>query len=187
MHFERCRQNPLLTPTGGYEPTDRRDPYVFYNEAEQRWWMLIAARLDKGPRWRRGCIVLATSEDLLDWSLEARPLYVPGTTYCPECPEMWTAGGRWYLVFSRFSEDVGTIYRLADSPRGPFRAPAHDGLGGRRWYAARSTFDSLLESEISIHPEDGGSVALDGPPGVVLNPILVQTLAVALHELMTTV
>jgi beta-fructofuranosidase len=138
VHFERRKQNPLLTPTEGYEATDWRDPYVFYNDAEQRWWMLIAARLDRGPKWRRGCIVLATSGDLLDWRVEAEPLYVPGTTYCPECPEIWTANGRWYLVFSRFSEDVGTIYRVADSPRGPFRAPAHDALGGRRWYAAKS-------------------------------------------------
>jgi beta-fructofuranosidase len=138
VHFERSGANPLVTPTAGYEPVDWRDPYVFYNDAEQRWWMLIAARLERGPKWRRGCVVLATSENLWDWSVEPEPLYVPGTTYCPECPEMWAADGRWYLIFSRFSEDVGTIYRVADSPRGPFRVPAHDALGGRRWYAAKS-------------------------------------------------
>jgi beta-fructofuranosidase len=138
VHFERHGQNPLITPIAGYEAVDWRDPYVFYNEAERRWWMLIAARLDHGPKWRRGCIVLATSENLIDWDVEPDPLYVPGTTYCPECPEMWTAGGRWYLVFSRFSEDVGTIYRVADSPRGPIRVPVDDALGGRRWYAAKS-------------------------------------------------
>ena len=75
--------------------------------------MLIAARLDHGPKWRRGCIVLATSQNLLEWDVESNPLYVPGTTFCPECPEMWAAGGHWYLVFSRFSEDVGTIYRVS--------------------------------------------------------------------------
>ena len=138
VHFERHRRNPLIKPIAGYEAIDWRDPYVFYNEAEQLWWMLIAARLDRGPKWRRGCIALATSDILLDWEVEPEPLYVPGTTFCPECPEMWTAGGRWYLVFSRFSEDVGTIYRMADSPRGPFRAPVDDALGGRRWYAAKS-------------------------------------------------
>ena len=98
--FERHERNPLITPIAGYDAVDWRDPYVFYNEAERRWWMLIAARLDRGPKWRRGCIVLATSENLLDWDVEPNPLYVPGTTYCPECPEMWTAGGWWYLVFS---------------------------------------------------------------------------------------
>ena len=136
--FERHGRNPLIAPIAGYDAIDWRDPYVFYNEVERCWWMLIAARLDRGPKWRRGCVVLATSENLLDWEVQPKPLYVPGTTFCPECPEMWTAGGRWYLVFSRFSEDVGTIYRVADSPRGPFRVPADDALGGRRWYAAKS-------------------------------------------------
>jgi beta-fructofuranosidase len=138
LHFERHERNPLITPIQGYEAIDWRDPYVFYNEADRCWWMLIAARLDQGPKWRRGCIVLATSDNLLDWAVEPKPLYVPGTTFCPECPEMWTIGGRWYLVFSRFSEDVGTIYRVADTPRGPFRIPADDALRGRRWYAAKS-------------------------------------------------
>ncbi|HEY0119869.1 MAG TPA: glycoside hydrolase family 32 protein [Cellulomonas sp.] len=136
--FRRHDANPLLLPVPGYEPVDWRDPYVFFNADEGRWWMLIAARRAHGPQWRRGVIVLATSDDLLHWSVEPEPLYDPGTTYCPECPELWPLDGRWYLVFSRFSEDVGTVYRVADSPRGPFRTPERDALGGRRWYAAKS-------------------------------------------------
>ena len=47
------------------------------------------------------------------------------------------------------------------------------------------TFDSLLDTEISAHSEDGGTVTRDGPLGVVLNPVSVQALAMALHELTT--
>ena len=47
------------------------------------------------------------------------------------------------------------------------------------------TFDRLLHSEISAHSEDGGTVTLDGPLGIVLNPVSVQALAMALHELTT--
>lgn len=139
VHFTKHAANPLVAPPAWCEPVDWRDPYVFWNDEEQCWWMLIAARLADGPPWRRGCIVLATSSDLVRWTVEDEPLYAPGTTYCPECPELWPDdAGRWHLVYSRFSEEVGTVTRVADSPRGPFREPERPDLGGRRWYAAKS-------------------------------------------------
>jgi two-component system, chemotaxis family, CheB/CheR fusion protein len=45
------------------------------------------------------------------------------------------------------------------------------GLLSRGQLGEGVTFDNLLESEISIQPEDGGSVTLDGPLGVVLNSV----------------
>jgi len=100
--------------------------------------MVIAARRNVGPHWRRGCLALATSPDLETWSLEPEPLYEPGNTFCPECPEIFRLGTTWYLVYSRFSENAATIYRTAESLRGPWRTPRHDALEGRRWYAAKS-------------------------------------------------
>lgn len=138
VHFVKSDSNPLILPVDGCEPVDWRDPYVFWNDLEGRYWMLIAARRIEGPRWRRGVVILATSDDLQEWTVEREPLYEPGSTFCPECPEMWTLDGRWYLVYSRFSEQAGTVYRVADNPRGPFRIPERDELGGRRWYAAKS-------------------------------------------------
>lgn len=137
--FAKHEANPLVPPTPNCEPVDWRDPYVFWNADEGKWWMLIAARLNAGPYWRRGCIMLATSKDLVSWDVEPEPFYAPGTTYCPECPELWQAeDGRWHLVFSRFSEEVGTVSRVADSARGPYREPPRPDFGGRRWYAAKS-------------------------------------------------
>lgn len=138
VEFERHPGNPLLLPAPGCEAVDWRDPYVFFNREEGRWWMLIAARRADGPRWSRGCIMLAVSDDLLTWQVEPEPFYAPGDTFCPECPELWEYDGRWYLVFSRFSERVGTIVRVGDTSRGPFRVPIREELGGRRWYAAKS-------------------------------------------------
>jgi beta-fructofuranosidase len=124
VHFQKNPANPILRPTSQFEMVDWRDPFLLWNEEEQAYWMLIACRLRTGPKWRRGCIALATSPDLIRWSVEPSPLYAPMNTYCPECPEcpkLFELKGHWYLVYSRFSEDAATIYRMADNPRGPWR------------------------------------------------------------------
>ncbi len=132
-------RNPVLRPDSSvYEPGDWRDPYVFFNPVEDLYWMVVAARRNVGPHWRRGCLALATSPDLETWTLEPEPLYEPGNTFCPECPEIFSIGTTWYLVYSRFSENAATVYRTSESPRGPWRTPPHDTLDGRRWYAAKS-------------------------------------------------
>lgn len=138
VRFQKDPANPILRPTSQFEPIDWRDPFLLWNEKEQVYWMLIACRLRAGPKWRRGCIALATSPDLITWSVEAAPFYAPMNTYCPECPELFELKGRWYLVYSRFSEDAATIYRMADNPRGPWRIPDRETFDGRRWYAAKS-------------------------------------------------
>lgn len=125
------------------EDIDFRDPYVFWNDAESTHWMIVATRLKDGPYWSRGCIALLRSSNLEDWEMAPEPLYQPNDMFCPECPEIFTLGnGKWYLVYSRFhAPDAGTVYRIADSPYGPFRIPrdgSHGRLDGRRWYAAKS-------------------------------------------------
>lgn len=126
------------------EDIDFRDPFVFYNRAESQYWMLIASRLSSGPsHWTRGCVALLKSSDLDEWTFSPEPLYSPNDMFCPECPELFSLpNGKWYLVYSRFhAPDAGTVYRVAESPYGPFRVP-RDGSGGRldgrRWYAAKS-------------------------------------------------
>lgn len=130
--------NPVIAPmTELYEKLDWRDPYVFYNEEDENYWILISARRLDMPVTRRGCIVLYRSKNLKDWTYYG-PIYSPGHTNCPECPEMYKMGGHWYLSYSRFSEFVNTIYRVSESPFGPWRKPKKDGIGGRRFYAAKS-------------------------------------------------
>jgi len=127
----------ILPATELYESLDWRDPYAFRNEDDGRYWLLLSGRKRGGPAGRRGCVILYRSDDLVGWKHHG-PLYEPYHTNCPECSEMWKMGGKWYLSYSRFSEFVQTIYRIADSPFGPWRTPKRDGIGSRRFYAAKS-------------------------------------------------
>lgn len=134
-------ENPVITPMIElYEKLDWRDPYVFYNEEDENYWILISARKLDMPATRRGCIVLYRSKDLVNWEYYG-PVYAPGHTNCPECCEMYKIGDNWYLSYSRFSEFVNTVYRVSKSPFGPWRKPKKDGIGGRRFYAAKSMAD----------------------------------------------
>lgn len=133
--------NPVITPMVElYEKLDWRDPYVFYNEEDRRYWILLSARRLDMPVTRRGCVVLYRSDDLVNWEYYG-PIYSGGHTNCPECPEMYKIGDNWYLSYSRFSEFGNTIYRISRSPFGPWRKPKKDGIGGRRFYAAKSMQD----------------------------------------------
>lgn len=129
---------PVIVPIEEhYELIDWRDPYVFYNADEGCWWMLIAGRKNKGPDTRRACVVLYKSKDLAEW-VHHGILYDPGYTNVTECPEMFKMGDYWYLTHSRFSEGAQTVYRYSRSPYGPWRVPRREGVGGRRFYAAKS-------------------------------------------------
>lgn len=134
--------NPILLPnTTHYEKDDWRDPYVFFNEEENCYWMLLSARKNTGVSNRRGCVVLYKSSDLLNFE-HYGTIYEPNETSVPECPEVYKMGEYWYLCFSRFSERSKTTYCYSRSPYGPWRMPKYDGIDGRRCYAAKSLCNS---------------------------------------------
>jgi len=140
--FTKDRRNPLFGPdTEAFEARDWRDPFVFWREDKQQYWMLVTARSNQGALGRRGVIALCTSPDLETWTVHHEPFYAPGNTWAMECPEVFELGGKWRMIFSRFSEQAATIYREADSLDGPWRTPAHPALDGPRWYAAKSLTD----------------------------------------------
>lgn len=141
LAFSKSSKNPIIKPDPNlFEQIDFRDPYIFWNDEENKYWMLIAARHANGPERRRGTIALSTSGDLVNWSTP-EPMYSPWTTMCPECPEMFRLGAWWYLVYSHFSENMKTTYRISRSSRGPWKVPRVPGVDGRRLYAAKSLPD----------------------------------------------
>lgn len=143
VHWTKNAANPLFGPDPRwYEPIDWRDPFIYRDEESGRFTMLIAARENEGPALRRGCIAIATSPDLISWKV-AEPLWRPRITHVMECPELFQLGDHWYLVFSRYSEQAQTIYRVSRSPDGPWESRALESLDGRRFYAAKSASDDV--------------------------------------------
>jgi len=121
----------------GYDASDWRDPFVFKPEPDGPWHMLLAARSVSGPSRRRGLIADCVSYDLVSWKV-VDPFWAPRRYITHECPEVFSMGDWWYLVYSEFSDHFVTRYRLSRSPFGPWTVPLRDSIDGRAFYAAKS-------------------------------------------------
>lgn len=153
MHWNDVGE-PFGPDASFYEPTDWRDPFVFFNEDEGRWWMLVAARRAGGSD-RNGCVGLCVSDDLMHWRCE-RPLYAPDVHMSAyECPDMFRIGEWWYLVFSNYTDGFATYYRMARSPRGPWLRPVIDTFDSRAFYAAKTGFDGTNRFIFGWNPTRG--------------------------------
>ncbi len=71
-----------------------RDPEVFWNTAERKWWMLLHAALPDGssPVFAR-----YVSGDLVHWEPQA-PLLVYPKAVSGDCPHLFEMNRRWYLL-----------------------------------------------------------------------------------------
>lgn len=137
IHWKRCPEDDFFSSGSEYEIDDWRDPLVFWNEEEEKYWMLFAAKRVSGPPKGRGVTALATSNDLIHWKM-CDPIYDSGRYIVPECPDMFCIGEWWYLIFSEFSDEFMTRYRMAKSPFGPWIEPEKDTFDGRAFYAAKT-------------------------------------------------
>jgi beta-fructofuranosidase len=126
-----------------YSKDDFRDPYVFYNQEDNKYWMLITSRKDN-----KGVIVRYTSEDLKVWT-DTGVFFANDTDNASlECPQLFKLGSNWYLTFSDqsapdpFGKQV-VHYRIANSSVGPFTKQSwDDSLDGNGFYAGRFEKDS---------------------------------------------
>ena len=122
VNWEKHPEDTFFSPEG-YSRDDFRDPEVFWMEADQRYWLLIAAREDA----LGGVVAKYTSPDLKDWSFEG-PIYAPQAQYMLECPDLFCMGDTWYLTYSW---DCVTYYAIGESMNGPFAAPEDNILDGQ--------------------------------------------------------
>lgn len=143
VHWDKRLDLTFFAPEGlDIELNDWRDPYVFYNEEEQRWWMLLCTRKKTGPDRLRGATGLLKSDDLDRWEY-CGSFWSPSNCWCPECPELFRWGKYWYFIYSTFSEAEGfrTYYRMAESLNGPWKAPAYNTFDARAFYAGKTACD----------------------------------------------
>ncbi len=119
IHWSKDEANPILVPDERwYEPQDWRDPFVFFNPEANEFWMLICARDKRVAFERRGCVALATSQDLQNWQVH-EPLWSGGICWAAECPDMFRLDSCWYLVYShgvtryRWTEKLGEVWHAS--------------------------------------------------------------------------
>lgn len=122
-----------------YEKNDFRDPYVFWEENSQSWWMLITTRKDG-----KGVIAKYTSDDLENWKNQGvffeNDLENDSNL---ECPSLVQYDGTWYLAFSDQWDQRVVHYRMSDDVNGLFKAPEEglDYFDGAGFYAGRLETD----------------------------------------------
>jgi beta-fructofuranosidase len=87
-----------------------RDPEVVRMQREGKWWLLLHAALPDGssPAFAR-----YESADLMRWT-PCKPLVVLPKTLSADCPHLFEAQGKWYLLAA------DRHYTSAASPEGPF-------------------------------------------------------------------
>lgn len=165
---------------GHWHDRAMRDPWVMRNP-DGGWLMYFTARVPGVPEPNAGgAIGLATSPDLMTWTLQP-PVFQGGFGQL-EVPQVFQVQGRWYCLFctSSFhwsdqyrrtnpeSPVTGNHYLVADHPRGPWRiapGPFLDGAEPCRRYAARIVDGP--EGLVILGFADGGK---DSFGGFILDP-----------------
>lgn len=140
-----------FTACEGYEIRDWRDPYVYFDEEDQLFHMLLSTRKEDGPTRRRGTTAMLVSSDNKHWKM-SETFYEPELYYAHECPDLFKMGEWYYHVFSEFSRYHTTRYVMAKSLKGPWIKPENDKFDGRAFYAAKTVSDGKRRFVIGWNP-----------------------------------
>lgn len=153
-HWEDIPEDKFGADGVIYKISDWRDPFVFWNEEEKKWWMLLAAR-ENAKTERNGCVALCVSDDLSKWEYR-EPLYAPRLNQAAnECPDLFKMGDWYYLVYSNYTDGFCTYYRMSRSLKGPWLRPEVDTFDGRAFYAAKTGFDGVNHYVYGWNPTRG--------------------------------
>jgi len=153
-----CAPQALHVPPADYYER-RRDPCVVWIPEWDQYGCVMTTWMKGKSKEQGGAISLATSADLKQWK-DHGPIIHPGNIGEPECPQMFTLGGRWYVLASIYDRAVGRpVYWSAPSPMGPWKAQPAGELDGKDLCAAQIAFDGIvpvLFGWIPLHPARPG-------------------------------
>jgi sucrose-6-phosphate hydrolase SacC (GH32 family) len=99
---------PKSPPLQGDTDESFRDPYVWWNEQDQQWWMAMVARHAKTQKYVLGRCV---SKDLIHWEQVEPFQNIRGD----DCPDIFQSGGRWYCIRNI------SYYSSSESLLGPYQ------------------------------------------------------------------
>ncbi len=156
-HWKKIPEDTFVTPDPKlYEHRDWRDPFIYLDEDDGLYHMLLSTRKCSGPTRRRGTTAMLVSSDLSKWELR-EPFYMPELYYAHECPDLFRIGDWYYHVFSEFSRYHVTRYVMAKSLQGPWIKPENDKFDGRAFYAAKTVSDGKKRYVIGWNPTKTGN------------------------------
>lgn len=134
-----------------YHCSDWRDPRIFYREDLQEYWMIMAARKND-VHTQTGCVGLCVSKDLKKWEYR-EPLYYPARfNGACECPDIFSIGDWYYLVFSSYTTLFGNYYVKCKKGDNTWKIPVNHRMDGRGFYAAKTVSDGKKRYLIGWSP-----------------------------------
>lgn len=120
LNWDYGSRSEIVWPQDRY--SQQRDPYVFWNEDERKYWVVMTSLVSGVSNLENGAISYASSADLTHWEGRGDLIY-PGRNGAMECPQMFKLDGRWYLFASVGSGGhVGKLsYWVSNKPTGPWK------------------------------------------------------------------
>ena len=115
---------------GGHN--DFRDPYVYYVEEKQVYYMLVTTRVNNS-----GVIKQYRSKNLKIWTDCGVFFNNDSGSYNMECPAFIEYNGYYYLTYSEQGNHRVTHYRYKKNLNDPWIKPKIDYFDGEGFYAAR--------------------------------------------------
>ena len=144
--FKQWTKDPLFRLRGveyAYSSTDFRDPFVFFNDEDALWHIIVATKVGG-----KGNLAEFTSPDLKAWTHQGVFMSMMWDRFY-ECPDVFKMGDWWYLVYSEMHSAIRRVQYFKGKTLDELKActagdaglwpDSHEGfLDSRAFYAGKT-------------------------------------------------